>query len=119
MNIFIGEPDYNISDLGFNRSLIKTSLDQGATFDIPPEMINVFAGGTAPKNLTTGELSGLLFDGKTSFTDTTAGYRMGADPTDGQFKLVIGTTGQQMDWNVTTANTLTITGALSVGSIDI
>jgi hypothetical protein len=127
MSIFTDNIGYTILDLGFEKSLTKAllALQQPST-SAPPEMANVFTSGTSPKNIIAGELissleqsSGVIFSGKTSFSDTTNGYRMGIDASDLLFRLTIGTTGQQLDWNVTTANTLTISGALAAGSIDI
>jgi hypothetical protein len=62
-------------------------------------------------------MASVLFTGKDTFASTTAGYRMGIDFSTDTYKWVIGDSANHIDWNVTTANTLTITGALSASTI--
>jgi hypothetical protein len=59
----------------------------------------------------TYETAGNLYfrAGKTNFTDSTNGFCWGIG--DGEPKFIIGNATSSLDWNVTTASTLTITGA--------
>src|SRR3990167_6251065 len=99
MSIFIGQQEYNILDLGFDKSLTKFLSSQQGILDVPPELVNVFTGGTAPKSLIAGELissleqqAGVVFSGKTGFSNTEIGYRLGKDSSDRLEKFYIGTT---------------------------
>ena len=65
--------------------------------------------------LSGSEVGAISAYGKRSFTDTTDGFFQGMD-TDGEYKWVMGGADSRVDWNVTTADTLTIIGSLSVGS---
>ena len=53
MAIFIGEQNYNILDLGFDKSLIKAGSVL-APDDITPELVNTFIQGVASKSLLAG-----------------------------------------------------------------
>lgn len=66
-----------------------------------------------PQVLSAGATTQLLFSAKETFTATENGFRMGLDPTDDSYKWVIGTGSSSADWNVTTANTFTINGAIT------
>lgn len=70
---------------------------------------------SGPLNADLAQQAGVLYFGKTSFSDTTNGYRMGIAP-DGTFQAIFGTTGSSWDWNVTTTNTLTIAGSITATS---
>jgi hypothetical protein len=56
-----------------------------------------------------GEIGSLLGYGKKTFTDTANGWLQGLD-TDNIFKWIIGTSGNSIDWSVTSPATLTISG---------
>src|SRR3989338_6761565 len=99
------ETESSISSLSLYSS---ASGYQGGLTDLVNDTIQ-------PQALSSGGSATVLFYGKTTFTDTTAGYRWGVD-TDWTFKFNMGTTNQSIDWNVTTANTLTITGSLTVSA---
>lgn len=111
------EQAYTVKDLGFNKALVRPS-----STTTTPELQSVMDGVNV-KSLLSGDLLadmaqqvGALYSAKTSFSDTTAGYRLGIDETDGDFKLVIGDATTSLDWNVTTADTLTIVGAISASA---
>ena len=125
---------YDIYEIGYdkhlNRSKTQAALPELGLVSPQPSPVSEYSGGfvnllstaSDPQTLSTGTMSaqieqaaGALYSGKNTFTDTTNGYRLGID-TDGDMKLVIGTTGSQLDWNVTTADTLTITGIIHVSS---
>ena len=120
----ITKTQYNLLDLGFSKSLTKAP----SLLESTPEMVNVFTSGLAPKNLLSGELissveqqTGVLFAGKTGFTNVTAGYRLGIDTTDELLKFYIGNSSNYLNW---TGTTLTIVGGLtassgSIGGFDI
>lgn len=113
---------YTLQDLGLDNhmqrsfSIVPLSIggiteDVGAaTFTVP----NIIR----PEILSSGELANITFVGKNSFSDTTTGMRAGID-LDGQYRWIIGDGSNSVDWNVTTANTLTIKGAVSASTIDI
>src|SRR3990167_6972156 len=117
--------EYSILDLGFNKSLSKD-----ISFDVTPELANVFTSGLAPKNLNSGELIstleqqvGVLFNGKTLFDNTQTGYRLGIDVSDELVKLYIGNTTSYFNWtgtDVVIAGSITATsgtiGGFNVGS---
>src|SRR3990167_10852817 len=116
------QPDYSVLDLGYNKSLTKSTFDINL-IETTPEMSNVITGGVAPKSLTSGELisefeqkAGTLFSGKTGFTNTEIGYRLGIDSSDNLAKFYIGNTTSYINWN---GVTLSIVGGLSVDSLDI
>src|SRR3990167_4678761 len=92
------KPDYSVLDLGFNRFLTKNLLSSNL-IETTPEMSNVITSGVAPKSLISGELisefeqkAGTLFSGKTGFTNTETGYRLGIDSSDNLAKFYIGNT---------------------------
>src|SRR3989344_6962501 len=73
---------HNLLDLGFDSSLVRSFGLQEAT----PELTNVFSAGTAPRTIIAGELitvleqqAGVVFSGKTAFSNATAGYRLGIE----------------------------------------
>src|SRR3990167_3874200 len=116
------KPDYSVLDLGFNRFLTKNLLSSNL-IETTPEMSNVITSGIAPKSLTSGELisefeqkAGTLFSGKTGFTNTETGYRLGIDSSDNLAKFYIGNTTSYINWD---GSTLTVTGGLTVDSLDI
>src|SRR3990167_1467146 len=92
----------SILDGGYNNILTKFS-EQAIT----PELNHIFIEGIAPKTINDGPLTSVLSHGKITFTDTTTGYRMGLD-NDKEYKFIIGGPSSSIDWNVTTANTLTV-----------
>lgn len=129
--------EYNIFDIGYNTNLSRNDLSAA----LPDFQANVqpassgglgtYAGGitdftnivSSPQTLQSGALGstvnqsyGALFNAKVSFSDTTAGYRLGVDISDNELKFIIGDGSSSMDWNVTTPDTLTINGALSATS---
>lgn len=116
---------YGIYDIGYDSTLSRSS---NATGDLPnlPDLTQLPATGTytggltnnlvegsiSPATLSSGAMAQLLYSGKQTFTDTTAGYRMGVD-SDGIYKWIIGDAASSADWAVTTAATLTIKGAIT------
>src|SRR3990167_5158333 len=112
------QPDYSVLDLGYNKSLTKSTFDINL-IETTPEMSNVITGGVAPKSLTSGELisefeqkAGTLFSGKTAFDNTERGYRLGIDTTDSNLeKFYIGNTTTYLNW---TGSALIIAGSLTV-----
>jgi hypothetical protein len=107
---------YTVLDLGYDRSLVRP--DQRIA---TPELQSIMDGVNS-KSLLSGTLSatmsqelGALYANKTAFDNTVAGYRLGID-TDGIAKFYIGDATSYINWD---GSTLTITGGLSVSSIDI
>ncbi len=126
--------EYSVFDIGYDTNLSRNDLS-AALPDFQavetPSTGSGYAGGitdftndvSSPQNFQSGTLTstleqavGVLFSGKKTFSDTTNGYRFGIDVLDNTFKFIMGTTGSSIDWNVTTPNTLTITGAISATS---
>ena len=119
-------PSYSIYDLGFDATLDRSGVE-GLEIPSSPVVDNsvdvgTFSGGISSSagienavqtsQIMSGGMISVLFAGKTTFADTTAGYRMGID-NDGIYKWFIGGTSSSADWAVTTANTLTITGTIT------
>ena len=75
-------------------------------------LTNQIANPVNASDIQPGELGSLIGHGKKTFSDTTAGFLMGL-ATDGTYKWIIGTSGSSVDWNVTTANTLTVAGTIT------
>lgn len=125
------QTDYDIfsPEIGLNPWLFKgdvflsSSQMPSLTEDVP-----VFTGGSNPIDegidlrdvLSGSELGAILAYGKRSFTDTANGWIQGMD-TDGVYKWLIGGASSSIDWSVTTANTLSLTGSMTItgGSITI
>src|SRR3990167_9510248 len=111
MSLFdITTKPYNTQDLGFDASLTKPSLillESGPT----PNTQSIMST-PSPSAVPTGEQVNIIFNGKLSFTDTTAGFRMGVD-TDGIFKFYMGDSSTSFLWD---GATLTITGAITATS---
>lgn len=118
-----------LQDLGYDKNLYRgySSPDDlvpvsGSSFAIAsgtgtdaPTVSSPITQSTAAPSILSGSIDEILFSKKTSFTDTTNGWRQGLDQ--GVFKWVIGSSASSIDWNVTTPNTLTIAGgALSITS---
>lgn len=120
--------EYSIFDLGFNKNLTRESTGSIEDASLPnlskPIGVGSYTGGLSnfietsfnPQNIGSGAMVAVLFSGKKTFSDTTSGYRMGVD-TDGVYKWIIGGSSSSVDWAVTTADTLTITGAGLVSPI--
>lgn len=72
---------------------------------------NLTTDVTSSQSLTSGATPAIIWFGKTTFDDTTSGYRFGVDE-DGEYKHSVGDASGGWDWNVTTADTLTITGTI-------
>lgn len=112
----------DIFDLGFSPELDRTESPSESNVS-PPSALQAALGAfqaaissgvenqTSPTLLGSGSMQSILFSGKTTFTDSTAGYRMGVDQSDNIYKWIIGDASSSIDWAVTTAATLTITGA--------
>jgi hypothetical protein len=102
----------DIYELGFDKN-----LSRGNPLPVSESLLSTMqtpiSGGVSSSLIQSGAIDNINFSGKTSFTDTTNGYRMGLDQLDGTYKWILGGTGGSVDWNVTTANTLTITGAIT------
>mgnify|MGYP001610971963 FL=1 len=114
------EPRPDIYTLGLDKLMQK-----GTGYFDAPQVLSAVASGLdgSTEDVTTsrlldGDLQQILFTSKTSFTDTTNGWRQGVD-FDGTYKWIIGGSTNSVDWNVTTANTLTVMGAISASTIDI
>lgn len=103
---------YDIYDLGLNAWLSKSEL-------VPPYQdksvsglaLASLGGGLSASLIEDGEVLNLATVAKKSFSDTTAGKIEGLD-TDGVYKWLIGNATSSVDWAVTTAATLTVTGAI-------
>ncbi len=122
---------YDIYDTGCDKNLVRGAMsdneipnlsDQDPTSSIGSNGgSDSFNGGlnntvdqvTVPGSIISGELTSVLFTGKKTFTDTTAGYRMGID-SDNTYKWIIGGPSSSIDWNVTTPDTLTVIGSINV-----
>lgn len=125
-------PDYSIFDpqVGLNDYLQKDAASGSTLPDLSQQseqsssqIVNNVTGLTNPSSLTDGEMPAVLFYGKISFGDTTAGFRMGLGE-DNTYKFIIGNSLSSLDWNVTTANVLTVKGSIvadsgSIGGFDI
>jgi hypothetical protein len=114
----------DIFETGYNSSLSRSSLNLddgssliGETGKYTGALGSTVEGELEATNLGSGAMASVLFTGKDTFTSTIAGYRMGIDFSTDTYKWVIGDSANHIDWNVTTANTLTITGALSASTI--
>lgn len=105
-DLFSGETNLNVGGVNFLSG--STPSSQNSFYE------GVGAGVLADGDLVSNiqQRAGTIFNGKASFSDTAAGYMLGVD-TDGALKFVIGDAVSSMDWNVTTADTLTIAGTLS------
>ncbi len=122
---------YDIYDTGCDKNLVRGAMSDNEIPNLndqdPVSSIgsnggsDSFNGGlnntvdqvTVPGSIISGELTSVLFTGKKTFTDTTAGYRMGID-TDNTYKWIIGGPSSSIDWNVTTPDTLTVIGSINV-----
>ena len=107
------EPQYDVRDL-FPGNPVDPL---GST----PGFKNAFTDGIDPSLLDGGAMganieqrAGVLYSNKTSFTDTTAGYRLGIDDSDGIMKFRVGDGTSYIYWDGTT---LTIEGGLNVDEI--
>ena len=131
----MNENEYSIKDLGYDNFLNRGySSNQ---LYIPPDINDdkastplSFSGGItdvnntviAPSTIISGGLgaelsqSGVLYYGKTDFSYTINGYRLGLDNSANTFKFIIGISDSGLDWNVTTANTLTIKGTITAAA---
>jgi hypothetical protein len=114
----------DIFETGYDSSLSRSSLNLDDGSSLIGEMGkytgalgSTVEGELEVTNLGSGAMASVLFTGKDTFASTTAGYRMGIDFSTDTYKWVIGDSANHIDWNVTTANTLTITGALSASTI--
>lgn len=118
--------EYSIYDLGYDKDLSRSG---DTPSDIQPSIVQdlaanpaggTFSGGLSdpiekivnPETISSGSLASLLYSGKQTFSDTTAGYRMGKDIADGIYKWIIGDGTSSVDWAVTTAGTLTVKGTI-------
>lgn len=110
----------DISDLGFDPNLNKTgnvnpSLPSlGLSSSLIPDVTQspstpspVQQGNVQSQQITGGDLSDIIFSGKSTFASTVPGYRMGIDPVDHVFKWFIGNTVASVDFGVTNPNVLT------------
>lgn len=117
------QSQYSVLDLGFDKTLTKILISQQGILDVSPELVNVFTGGTSPKTLIAGELissleqqTGVVFSGKTGFSNAETGYRLGIDNSDSLIKFYIGTSSDYFNFDGTN---IVISGGISAGSIDI
>ena len=102
------DPQPNLSELGFNRGLVRPVSSDQEALNTTPELKHITLNGISPNSIMSGELPSIIFRGKLSFEDTAAGFIMGIDPSDGTYKWIIGDSTSSADWNVTTPNTFTI-----------
>ncbi len=120
------ESKYSIFDpqIGMDSWMNKPSLQvASAVGDSSGLLPNPVSGGTQAGSVLPGEMGALLSFNKKTFTDTAEGWIQGMDQ-DGTYKWLIGGASQSIDWNVTTANALTIVGTISattgtIGGFDI
>ncbi len=84
----------------------------GSSLDPSSSLPSSIDNSIPPSSLQSGSLDQILYSKKKSFTDTTNGWIQGIGA-DGTYKWLIGGSSTSIDWNVTTANTLTIVGAIS------
>jgi len=98
---------YSVDDLGIGQQL---SGNETAAFG------NLYFDGLTPSSLQSGQLisnieqqAGTLFNGKTGFNNTAAGYRLGIDD-DGLLKFYIGDSSTYLNW---TGTALVISGSLT------
>lgn len=91
------DPTYNITDLGFDKSLVRADKTRSLLDSVTPELRNIFSEGIAPKNIISGELAAaldqvlqFLHSGKDDFSITDTGYILGIDPVDGLAKFYLG-----------------------------
>ena len=80
---------------------------------------NLVSEPVVPTNIVAGELGSIIGHGKKTFSDTANGFLMGLDTSNGTYKWIIGGASSSVDWNVTTADTLTVKGSISASTIDI
>lgn len=116
----INDEKYAITDLGFNKLLIKTPSSD-LLDGITPELKSIIEEGVAPKNIISGELAAALdqvlanlHSGKEAFAITGTGYILGVDPADGKAKFYLGDSTNYLFFDGTT---LQITGGTVVGSV--
>lgn len=111
----ISTSKYSVLDLGFNALLTRepTTADS-----VTPEMQNAITHALAARNLNSGEVistleqqTGAVFSGKTAFTNTDAGYRLGVE--NGIAKFYIGNSTDYLNW---TGTVLTIAGSITATS---
>ena len=98
--------------LSFTPTAPLATVGVGGSGNYTGGLSNPITVPVSVSDLTSGAMPAVLFVGKTSFTDTTAGYRMGLDIADGIYKWVIGDGTSSADWAVTTARTFTVTGTI-------
>lgn len=113
---------YDIFDVGFDALLSRGTQASNSAPPLPDvasmSSTGTYTGGVTQQienqvgseQLITGVLNQILYSGKTSFADATAGFRMGKDA-DEIYKWIIGDSTSSVDWAVTTPATLTIKGA--------
>lgn len=92
-----------VSLLSFNPPI--TTEDVGAVAVTVPSTVRA-------ESVTAGEVPQITFVAKQSFSDTSVGMRAGID-IDGEYKWIIGGPSSSVDWNVTTADTLTVVGGIT------
>jgi len=104
---------YNIDDV-LGNPMARVMEEPIPSFD------DTFYSAVGPASLDSGQLlsnieqkSGTLWNGKTTFANTVAGYRLGVDSSDGLLKFYIGDATNYLNW---TGTALTIAGSLSATS---
>jgi hypothetical protein len=112
-------------DLGYDKTLYKTSQissasssglsDIGISGGSSPTVSSPISDGSPSEMVISGSLDQILFSKKTSFTDTTNGWRQGLDK-DGRYKWIIGGASSSIDWSVTTPGVLTVKGTIEATS---
>lgn len=119
--------DIYSQEVGLNDWLQLPTLGLGVFDDLSSPLPSTYSGAlTDPitdsvnlSNTISGSEVGSIFGyAKKTFTDTADGFLQGLD-TNGTYKWVMGNATSYIDWNVTTADTLTVSGTIAViaGSI--
>ncbi len=108
----------DIFESGYSSTLERTDAYlQPSTGTYKAALSNTVEEEFAVQSFSSGSMISVLNAGKDSFVSTTTGYRMGIDLTDDKYKWIIGDSSGSIDWNVTTANTLTIQGTITGSTI--
>lgn len=104
---------YSVFDMGLDN-FMRRPLEIASPVGVAVGALAFSGANELPSgSLSAGEMADILYSAKTSFSSTANGYRWGKD-VDGDYKWTIGNSSTFIDWDVTTNNTLTISGDLTV-----
>lgn len=111
----MAQNQYNIFDpqIGLDPWMKLSSSDPQLMPSDESILPNAIANNITMSDIGDAEQKPLITVGKKTFSDTTNGKIEGIDPSNGTYKWLIGSGTSSVDWNVTTADTLTINGSLS------